>query len=59
MADQGINAPVGDGESDEVKSLVFREMPDGRLCMYLDPEGLNKAIKTEHYPVLTVDDITP
>ena len=51
MVGQGIIAPLGDGESDRVNSLVITEIPHGRLCICLYPKDLNKVIKREHHPV--------
>ena len=45
--------------SDLVNSLVIREKPNGSLRICLDPKDLNKAIKREHHPIPTLDDITP
>ena len=58
MVRQGIVAPV-EGHSDWVNSLVIREKPNGSLRICLDPKDLNKAIKQEHHPIPTLDDITP
>ena len=58
MVRQGIIAPV-EGHSDWVNSLVIREKPNGSLRICLDPKDLNKAIKREHHPIPTLDDITP
>ena len=58
MVDQGIILPVDNGESNLLTSLVIREMPDGRLYIYLDAKDLNKVIKRECHPAQTVDDIT-
>ncbi|XP_048747335.2 uncharacterized protein K02A2.6-like [Ostrea edulis] len=43
--------------SEWVNSLVIVEKPN-RVRICLDPRDLNKAIKREHYPMKTVDDIT-
>ena len=45
--------------TDWVNSIVVREKPDGRLRICLDPTDLNKAIKRDHYPTPTVEEITP
>ena len=58
MVKQGIIAPV-EGHSDWVNSLVIREKPNSRLRVCLDQKDLNKAIKIEHHPIHTLDDITP
>ena len=38
---------------------MIREKPNGSLRICLDPKDLNKAIKQEHHPIPTLDDITP
>ena len=38
---------------------MIRDKPNGRLRVCLDPKDLNKAIKKEHHPIPTLDDITP
>ena len=58
MVKQGIIAPV-EGHSDWVNSFVITEKPNGRLRVCLDPKDINKAIKREHHPIPTLDDITP
>ena len=58
MVIQGIIAAVED-HSDWVNFLVIRENPNGRLGVCLNSKDLSNAIKREHYPVPTVDDITP
>ena len=57
MVKQGIIVPV-DEATDLVNSHVVREKTTGSLRIYLDPKDLNKAIKREYYPVLTVDMVT-
>ena len=57
MVKQDIIAPV-EGQSDWVNSLVTRVKPNGRLRVCLDPKDLNKAIKREHHPIPTLDDLT-
>ena len=57
MVRQDIIAPV-EGHSDWVNSLVIREKPNGHLRICLDLKDLNKAIKQEHHPIPTLDDIT-
>ena len=45
--------------TDWVNSLVIREKPNGRLRLCLDPKDLNEAIKRDHYPTPTLEEITP
>ena len=58
LVEQGIITPV-EGPTDWVNSLVVREKPDGRLRICLDPKDLNRAIKREHHPIPSIDDILP
>ena len=46
-----------DEPTDWVNSLLIVEKRDHSLRLCLDPRDLNKAIKREHYPIKTVDDI--
>jgi hypothetical protein len=45
--------------TDWVNSLVIREKPNARLCLCLDPKDLNEAIKRDHYPSPTLEELTP
>ena len=45
--------------TDWVNSLVLREKRDGSLRICLDPTNLNRAIKRDHHPVPTLEEITP
>ena len=58
IVQQGITTPVN-GPSAWFNTLVICKKSNGRLRTCLDPEDLNKVIKTEHHPVPIVDDITP
>ena len=40
-----------------VSSMVIVEKGNGQLPICLDPRDLNSAIKRNHYPMLTVDDV--
>ena len=44
--------------TDWVNSMAIVEKPDGSLRICLDPRHLNKAIKREHFQLLTIEDIT-
>nr|XP_006823887.1 PREDICTED: uncharacterized protein LOC102805367 [Saccoglossus kowalevskii] len=48
-----VNQPT-----DWVNSLVIREKENGRLRLCLDPKDLNTAIKQEHHPTPTLEEIT-
>ena len=58
MEREGIIAKVTE-PSDWVDSLVIREKPNGTLRLCLDPKDLNEAIKRDHYPTPTLEEITP
>uniref|UniRef100_A0ABM0MG72 Uncharacterized protein K02A2.6-like n=1 Tax=Saccoglossus kowalevskii TaxID=10224 RepID=A0ABM0MG72_SACKO len=48
-----VNQPT-----DWVNSLVIQEKGNGRLRLCLDPKDLNTAIKREHHPTPTLEEIT-
>ncbi|XP_026054529.1 uncharacterized protein K02A2.6-like [Carassius auratus] len=59
MEKSGIIVKVTE-PTDWVNALVVVEKPrTGKLRVCLDPRDLNKAIKRPHYPLPTLDDITP
>ena len=59
MEDNDIIVKVTE-PTDWVNSLVVTEKPKtGKICVCLDPQALNKAIRRPHYPVHTLDDILP
>ena len=43
--------------SDWVNSMVTVIKPNGKLRIYIDPRDLNKAVKREHYPTKTVEEV--
>ncbi|CAI9731719.1 Hypothetical predicted protein [Octopus vulgaris] len=45
--------------TDWVNSIVIKEKPNGTLRICLDPRDLNKALKREHHPIPTLEEITP
>eukprot|EP00057_Strongylocentrotus_purpuratus_P021116 XP_011675590.1 PREDICTED: transposon Tf2-1 polyprotein [Strongylocentrotus purpuratus] len=45
--------------TDWVNSIVVKEKPNGKLRICLDPKDLNKALKRDHYPTPTLEEITP
>lgn len=46
--------------TDWVNSLVVVEKPKtGTLRICLDPKALNEAIRRPHYPMPTLEDVTP
>lgn len=59
MEKQGIIAKVMK-PTDWVNALTVVEKPrTGMLRICLDPRDLNKANKRPHYPLPTIEDITP
>ena len=58
MESQDIIAKVTQ-PTDWVNSLVIREKENGQLRLCLDPKDLNEAIKREHHPIPTLEEITP
>ena len=40
-----------------VNSVVVTEKKNGKVRVCLDPRDLNKAIKREHYPMKTVEEV--
>ncbi|XP_041867384.1 uncharacterized protein K02A2.6-like [Melanotaenia boesemani] len=59
MERDGIIAKVNE-PTQWVNGLVVAEKPrTGKLRVCLDPRDLNKAIKRPHYPLPTLDDVTP
>lgn len=47
-------------QTEWVNTLVVVENPKtGRLRVCLDPRPLNKVIQRPHYPLPTLDDVTP
>ena len=47
-----------DEPSEWVSQMVAVEKPNGKIRICLDPKKLNEAIKREHFPLPTVEDIT-
>ena len=43
--------------TDWVNSMVTVVNPNGKLRIFIDPRDLNKAIKREHYPMKTIEEI--
>ena len=56
MEKNGVIAKV-DKPTDWVNSLVIAEKKDGSLRLCLDPRGLNKVIKREHYKIPTAEEV--
>ena len=45
------------GPTDWVSSMLVREKSNGQLRICLDPSDLNKALKREHHPPRSVEDV--
>ena len=43
--------------TDWVNSMVMVTKPNGKLHICIDPRDLNKAIKHEHYPMRTIEEV--
>ena len=46
-------------QTDWVNSMVTVIKPNGKLRICMDPKDLNKAIKREHHPLKTIEEILP
>ena len=57
MVKQGVLKKVN-GPSDWVNSMVVVQKKDGSLRICIDPKDLNRALKREHYLLLTIEEIT-
>ncbi|KAI8484941.1 hypothetical protein Bbelb_373480 [Branchiostoma belcheri] len=58
MQDRGIISAVTQ-LTDWVNSIIIKEKPNGKLRICLDPRDLNNALKRDHYPTPTLEEITP
>ena len=58
MKEKGIISEVTQ-PTDWVNSIVVKEKPNGKLRICLDPRDLNNALKRDHYPTPTLEEITP
>lgn len=59
MEDSEIIAKVTEPTKWVNALVAVEKLHTGRLRVCLDPRELNKAIKCPHYPLPTLDDITP
>ena len=53
-----VITPV-DSPTDWITATVVTIKEDGSIRLCIDPKQLNKALKRNHYPLLTIDDILP
>ncbi|XP_035676225.1 uncharacterized protein K02A2.6-like [Branchiostoma floridae] len=58
MTKKGVISEVTQ-PTDWVNSIVIKEKPNGKLRICLDPRDLNLALKRNHYPTPTLEEITP
>ena len=58
LVELGVIAPV-DTPTDWISSLVVVMKSSGKVRLYLDPKPLNKALRRNHYPLPTLDDVLP
>ncbi|KAI8487979.1 hypothetical protein Bbelb_344270 [Branchiostoma belcheri] len=58
MVEKGVISQVTQ-PTDWVNSIVVKEKPNGKLRVCLDPRDLNNALKRDHYPTPTLEEITP
>ena len=56
LAQQGIITPVTES-TDWISSMVAVTKKNGTLRICLDPKDLNHAIRREHYPLPTIEDV--
>ncbi|KAK7090822.1 hypothetical protein V1264_010573 [Littorina saxatilis] len=56
LLELGVIAPVNT-PTDWISSLVVTMKPNGKARLCIDPRPLNKAIKRNHYPMRTIDDV--
>lgn len=52
-----IIAPVTEA-TDWVSSMVVVQKPNGKIRLCLDPKDLNTAIRREHYPIPTIEEVS-
>ena len=57
MVADGVIALVTEA-TDWVSSMVVVHKPSGALRICIDPKDLNQAIKREHYPLPTIEELT-
>ncbi|XP_035658200.1 uncharacterized protein K02A2.6-like [Branchiostoma floridae] len=58
MTEKGVISEVTQ-PTDWVNSIVIKEKPNGKLRICLDSRDLNLALKRNHYPTPTLEEITP
>lgn len=58
LVERGIITPV-EKSTDWISSMVVVKKPSGKLRICIDPKPLNKALKRQHFPLPTIDDVLP
>lgn len=58
LSDLEIITPV-QVPTEWISATVVVMKPDGRIRLCIDPKPLNKALKRNHYPTPTIDEILP
>lgn len=58
LTDLGVITPV-DVPTEWISATVVTTKRNGKLRLCIDPQPLNKALKRNHYPLPTIDDILP
>ncbi|KAG1933981.1 retrotransposable element [Pimephales promelas] len=58
LEERGIIAQV-EKSTDWISSMVVVKKPSGKLRICIDPRPLNKALKRQHFPLPTIDDVLP
>lgn len=58
MQKQGVIVKQND-PTEWVNSMVTVMKPNGKIRICMDPKDLNKAIKREHHPLKTIEEILP
>ena len=58
LVDLNIITPV-DTPTDWISVIVVTVKKSGDIRLCIDPKPLNKAVKRNHYPSLTIEDILP
>ena len=58
LVERGIIAAVAE-PTDWISATVVVMKPNGKVRLCLDPKPLNKALKRNHYPMPTIDDLLP
>ncbi|RXN17139.1 Transposon Ty3-G Gag-Pol poly [Labeo rohita] len=56
--ERGIIAQV-EKSTDWISSMVVVKKPSGKLRICIDPRPLNKALRRQHFPLPTIDDVLP